>query len=261
LVAARDSSHIGRLGEYVEHIAKEGCIGFICCNAQGAGQVVAAWGGKKTRLSTNPLAWGIPTSTEPMVLDMATSVASEGKIRVKWRRHEPLPNGWAIDAEGNTATDPAGFYGPPMGAILSAGHKGYGLALVVDVLAGALTGGGCARPIDQLHTPMNSFVVIAINVGLLSKFQEFAGAVDGLFAYMKSSLALDPSGEILIPGELETKERRRRLTDGIDVDDETWWQIVEAAGSLGMSVKFVGENHALGKLEWQLSRGSQPVNG
>jgi hydroxycarboxylate dehydrogenase B len=254
LVAVRNSSHTGRLGEYVEHIAREGCVGFMCCNAQGAGQVVASWGGRAARLSTNPLAWGIPTSGDPMVLDMATSAASEGKIRVKWRRKEKLPAGWAISAEGNPVTDPSDFYGPPMGAILSAGHKGYGLALVVDILAGALTGGGCARPVDHLHTPMNGFVVMAINVALFREVREFVGAVDDLFKYVKSGGTLDPGGKVLIPNEVERNERRRRLTEGIELDDETWRQIVESARGVGIEVEFRAEHDSQNKLRWWTSK-------
>jgi len=251
-VAVRNSSHTGRLGEYVEHIAREGCVGFMCCNAQGAGQVVAAWGGKEPRLSTNPLAWGIPTSGEPMVLDMATSSASEGKIRMKWRRREKLPDGWAISAEGHPVTDPSDFYGPPMGAILSQGHKGYGLALVVDILAGAVSGGGCARPIDHVHTPMNGFVTMAINVELFRELGEFTGAVDDLLAYVKSGAALHPEGKVLIPNELEINEHRRRLVEGIDIDNETWQQIVEAAGTVGIEVELTTD-----KLRWRsLNSGS-----
>src|SRR5262249_11978567 len=210
----------------------------MCCNAPGAGEGVAPWGGEDDRLGTNPLAWGVPTGGDPMVLDMATSAASEGKIRVKSRRHEKLPDGWAINVEGNPVTDASDFYGPPMGAILSAGHKGYGFALVVDILAGAITGGGCARPVDHLHTPINGFVVMAINVALFSAFSEFTAAVDGLFRYVKSSTPLHPGGRVLIPNELETNERRRRLAEGIELDDETWQQIVEAARSVGIEVGF-----------------------
>src|SRR5262249_56988527 len=137
---------------------------------------------------------------------------------------EKLPAGWAITAEGNPVTNPSEFYGPPMGAILSAGHKGYGLALVVDILAGAVTGGGCARPVDHVHTPVNGLVVMAINVALFTESSDFTKAVDGLLRYVKSSTALDPGKGVLIPNELEINERQRRLAEGIELDDETWEQ-------------------------------------
>src|SRR5258708_25530512 len=100
LVTARDVSHIGRLGEYVDTIAHQGLIGFACANLQGAGQGVAPWGGRDGRISTNPMAWGIPTTTDPIILDMATSASSEGKVRIKRRRSQPIPQGWALDAAG-----------------------------------------------------------------------------------------------------------------------------------------------------------------
>jgi uncharacterized oxidoreductase len=249
-VAVRNSSHTGRLGEYVEDIARKGFVGFMCSNAQGAGQLVAPWGAKEPRLSTNPMAWGVPTGSDPMVLDMATSAASEGKIRVKLRRQEKIPAGWAIDANGYTVTDPSQFYGPPIGAILSAGHKGYGLALVVEVLAGALTGGGCVRPIDYLHTTQNSFVVMAIDINLFHALHEFTAVVDGLLAYVKTASPLDPDGKVLFPNEPEINERRRRLAEGIPLDDETWQQIVQAALGVGIEVECRNKNHAPAEIRW-----------
>src|SRR5258708_23813627 len=146
LVTGREVSHIGRLGEYVDVIARQGLIGFACANLQGGGQAVAPWGGRDVRLRTNPMAWGIPTRADPIILDMATSASSEGKVRIKRRRGQQIPPGCAVDAEGSSITDPAAFYGPPAGALLAAGgHKGYGLAIVGDVLAGGNGGGGAAE--------------------------------------------------------------------------------------------------------------------
>lgn len=230
LVTARNSAHIGRLGEYVEHIAREGLIGFLCCNSQGAGQIVAPWGGREGRLSTNPMAWGIPTRGDPIVLDVATSVAAEGKIRVKFRRGEQVPPGWIIDAQGNRTTNPAALYGPPLGAILTAGqHKGYGLSIVVEALAGILSGGGFVRAGDAPDGFHNAFTILAIDVGRFGGAEQFAADADQLVAHLKSAASSTPSGEVLVPNEPEIRERRRRLNDGIPIEDETWRQL-EAIG-------------------------------
>lgn len=237
MAAARNSAHIGRLGEYAEDIAREGFIGYVCSNAQGAGQMVAPWGGREARLSTNPLAWGIPTGGEPIVIDMATSAAAEGKFRVKMRRGEKIPADWAIDAQGNPVTDPADFYGPPLGAMLAAaGHKGYGLSLVVDALAGALTGGGTACPNDVVDWPLSGFMILAIDAGLFLPREEFTDTLDKLVTYVKSSPPLDPARQVVVPGEPESRARQAQLKDGIFIEDETWQRIEAAARGLGVDL-------------------------
>src|SRR5207247_5720352 len=112
------------------------------------GRNVAPWGGSGRRLGTNPHAIGIPGAAGPaMVLDFATSVVAEGKMRVKKNRKQQAPLGWFIDAEGRPATDPEIFYGDPVGSLLTAGeHKGYGLSLAVEILGGILSGTGSPRP-------------------------------------------------------------------------------------------------------------------
>jgi uncharacterized oxidoreductase len=237
LAAARNSAHIGRLGEYVEDIARQGFIGYICSNAQGAGQLVAPWGGRTPRLSTNPLAWGIPTGGDPIVIDMATSATAEGKVRVKLRRGETIPAGWAINAEGAEVTNPADFYGPPMGALVAAaGHKGYGLALVVEALAGALTAGGIVEPKDFVDWPLCSFVIIAIDAGLFRPLAEFEKTLDNLVAYVKSSTPINPAAPVLTPGEPEQRARQEQSANGIFIEDETWRQIQATARSLNVQI-------------------------
>src|SRR5262249_7502789 len=151
---------------------------------------------------------------------------------------EKLPAGWAITAEGNPVTNPSEFYGPPMGAILSAGHKGYGLALVVDILAGAVTGGGCARPVDHVHTPVNGFVVMAINVALFTESSDFTKAVDGLLRHVKSSPALVPGKGVLIPNKLEKNGGRRGLVEELEWAKETWGRFWKPPGVLEVKKEF-----------------------
>ena len=238
MVVARNSAHTGRLGEYVERLARCGFIGLMCCNAQGAGQVVAPWGGREPRLSTNPMAWSIPAEPDPIVIDMATSAVSEGKIRVKLHQQEKLLPGWAIDADGREIREPAAFYGPPWGALLAAGgHKGYGLALVVEALAGALSAGGCVRPVDHVHEPLNSFCMLVIQVDSLRELSDFRKSVCDFATYVKGSEPIQAGGEVLLPYEPELRERRRRLTEGIPIDGSTWSEIVKVANRLGIDTQ------------------------
>src|SRR5262249_27037964 len=131
-----------------EQAADEGMIGVAMVNNHGGGQVMAPPGGLERRLSPNPIVVVLPTEPR-FVLDMTTSVVAEGKVRVSRNRGEPVPEGWIVDAEGKRAPDPAAFYGPPQGSILPLGgdamHKGFGLALVVEALAGALSPAGTSR--------------------------------------------------------------------------------------------------------------------
>ena len=141
------TTHVGRLADYAEMAATQGLVGMLWVNAVH-GLNVAPWGGAARRLGTNPHAIGIPGAGGPaMVLDFATSVVAEGKMRVKKNRKQQAPPGWFIDAGGRPATDPEIFYGDPVGSLLTAGeHKGYGLSLAVEILGGILSGTGAGRP-------------------------------------------------------------------------------------------------------------------
>ncbi|MCA1685763.1 MAG: Ldh family oxidoreductase, partial [Planctomycetia bacterium] len=147
---ARDVGHIGRLGEYAERAAEQGLILIATVNNCGAGQRVAPPGGVAPRLGTNPLCVAVPTAGEPVVLDFGTSVVAEGKVRVYHINKQPVPEGWLLDPDGLPTTDPSVLYNAPLGSILPMGgaqaYKGFGLALVLDMLSGGLTGGRSSHP-------------------------------------------------------------------------------------------------------------------
>jgi uncharacterized oxidoreductase len=231
-VTMSQSNHIARLGEYPALAVGNDMIGMIMVNNHGAAQYMPPWGGIARRLSPNPMAVGVPTGKyDPVILDITTATVAEGKIRVKLNRGEQLPEGWIIDSEGNPTTDPKKLYGPPQGAILPfggiTGHKGYGLGFIVDVLAGALSGAGCSRADAPRFG--NAVFITVINVEDFIPIDEFKSHVDGLIEYVKSSPKMSGVNEILYPGEFEAKERKKRLENGIFVEDETWSQIVKSA--------------------------------
>jgi len=239
VVELLNSSHIGRLGEYVETAAASGMVGIVMCNNHGGGRLLSPFGGLDARMSPNPLAVGIPTGEGyPIVVDMTTSVVAEGKIRLKRNLGEDIPEGWAIDSEGGPATVTDQFYGPPRGAILPFGgiaaHKGYALAIVVDILSGALGGGGCSR--EGAPSGGNGVFVMALDIGAFIAPEDFESHVDGLIAYLKSSRLMQGFEEILMPGEMENRMRRQKEADGVVVDDETWRQICETGESVGVSL-------------------------
>ncbi len=237
-VTIRHSNHIGRLGSYVEAVARRGLIGLLFANAHGAGPVVVPWGGRHGRLSTNPLAVGIPRDPDdPIVLDMTTSIVAEGKIRVKRNRGEQTPEGWIVDREGVPTTDPVAFYGPPRGGILpfggSAGHKGFGLSVAVDLLAGALSGAGCTGTSDQVG---NAVLLLVLDIAAFVPPADFEQEVGAFVSWIKSAPTAAGIDEILVPGEIESRERARRRRDGIFVEDETWRQICEYGSELGLEL-------------------------
>src|SRR6266478_4681078 len=205
---------------------------------RGFGQVVARQGIElciaKAKAS-GLAAVGIPGEGGPaMVLDFATSVVAEGKMRVKKNRKQQAPPGWFIDAAGRPATDPEIFYGDPVGSLLTAGeHKGYGLSLAVEILGGILSGTGPAGPGPGLFA--NGTLMICLDVARFVPLPEFHKQVAGLFSFVKSAPLAQGSKEILIPGEPEARLEAERRRDGVPVEDETWNQIEGVAAELGVS--------------------------
>jgi len=238
-VAVRHSNHVGRLGEYATMATDRGMIGMAMVNNHGGGLCMAPWGGISRRLSPNPLAFAIPTDEgDPIVLDMTSSVCAEGKLRVLRNQGRALPEGWVIDAQGRATTDPSDFYGPPQGALLPlggpVGYKGFGLCLVMDILAGALSGAGCSGSSDAMG--LQGLFLTVIDVASFTTPEEFKRQVSDFILYLKSSPRLPGVAEILIPGEPEFREQRRRLREGIAVDAETWRQIVETVRVGGLDL-------------------------
>ena len=237
-VTIRRANHIGRLGSYVEEVAGHGMIGMLFCNAHGAGVGVAPWGGRSARIATNPIAAAVPMRTtgetasgrSMMVLDMTTSVVAEGRVRVKRNRGEPTPEGWILDAEGKPTTNPDDFYGPPRGSILpfggsQSGYKGYGLGVVVDLLAGALSGAGTTRkPGARVG---NAALLIVVDIEQFAPREEFAQSVCELADFVKSSALMDGFEEIVLPGELEQRQMASSSNAGVFIEDETWKQITD----------------------------------
>lgn len=239
-VAVRGANHIGRLGSYVDHIAKQGMVGLMFVNAVGTpGYRMAPWGGTEPRLVTDPIAFGIPHSSgSPIVMDMTTTVVAEGKVRVQRNRGEATPDGWLLDADGLATNDPNALYGDPPGSILplggeTAGHKGYGLNIAIELLAGVLSGTGTIGKDQRLS---NGILLIILDIAQFLPLEDFYKEADAFIAHVKSSPPKKGFDEILLPGEIEAKVRRQRTADGIFVEDETWNQITEWAKTLGVDL-------------------------
>lgn len=238
-VGVYNSNHIGRLADYTEMALTRDMLAMLFVNAAGAGQRMAPWGGRAPRLSTNPLAFACPTgSSVPVSFDVATTVAAEGKVRVKRNRKEQTPPGWLIDSEGKPTTDPNALYGKPEGSILPVGgHKGYSLALMVEVLGGIIARAGYSR--ENPGPVLNGIFMVVVDIARFVPAATFRAEVDDLIRYLKTSPPVTPGGEVMYPGEPEAQTEADRRRTGIFVEDETWGQISQAAKELGVAVPAV----------------------
>lgn len=238
-VGVYNSNHIGRLADYTEMALERDMLAFLAVNAGGAGQRMAPWGGRAPRLSTNPFAFACPTgSAVPISFDVATTVAAEGKVRVKRNRKEQTPPGWLIDADGKPTTDPNALYGKPEGSILPVGgHKGYSLALMVEVLGGIMARAGHSR--ENPGPVMNGIFMVVVDIARFVSPQNFRSEVDDLIRYLKTSPVAPGASEIMYPGEPEARAEAERRQKGIFVEEETWGQIAQAARDLGVAVPVV----------------------
>lgn len=236
VVALRNSGHLGRIGDWPLQAAQAGLLSLHFVNTTGAGILVAPFGGTERRLSANPIAAGIPIDgAPPIMLDISACTLAEGKIRVAFNKGVNVPEGCIIDSKGQPTTDPKVFYANPPGAILPiAGHKGYGLAMLCEVLAGALTGGGCSNP-KNADKVLNGMLSIYLDSSFFQKDAEFAAEIKRFIAYVKSSAKVTPSGEILMPGEIEERTKAQRTRGGIEIDATTWGQLTETAKGLGVA--------------------------
>ncbi|MFM1801596.1 MAG: hypothetical protein RJA81_948 [Planctomycetota bacterium] len=236
--AGRQFGHIGRLGEYTERVAGEGMILLCTVNNCGAGQRVAPPGGTEPRLGTNPLCMGVPTGREPVVLDFGTSVVAEGKVRSYFMNdRKPVPEGWLLDPQGEPTTDSSVLYEKPLGSILPMGgpqaYKGFGLAFVLDILAGGLTGGHSAYPGAPPAKGNNVFFLI-IQPTFFAGADHLLNQALGLSEYVRSSHRREGVDEILLPGDPEIRNRSKRNADGIPMESAHWSKLKEIADSLNV---------------------------
>lgn len=235
VVALRNSGHLGRIGDWALLAVRAGLVSLHFVNTTGLGILVPPFGGIQRRLSANPIAAGVPVEGgPPLLVDISTSAVAEGKVRVAHHRGVCVPDNCLIDAKGQPTNDPKVLYGDPPGAILPfGGHKGYALGMLAEMLAGALTGGGCSDPAaDHL---INNMLSIVVAPSFFQADEAFARQVRRYIDYVKTSAPALPGGEILVPGEPEERTRAQRLREGIELEDATWNQIVATCRSLNVN--------------------------
>ena len=246
-IALRNAGHVGRVGEWAEMAAEAGLVSIHFVNAPQS-VMVAPFGGVDRRMSTAPVAIGVPRQgVEPLILDFATSLVAEGKVLVASQGGKPVPGDALVTSDGQLSGDPRVLYGDytpgglrsfkgGTGAIRAFGeHKGSGLAFMCEILAGSLTGTGAAD--EKRPRWANGMLSIYIDPAKLDAEHFLPVDVTRYVAYVKSARPIQPGGEVLVPGEPERRMRKTRLAAGVPLSEETWKAIVDTAQSLGVSGK------------------------
>lgn len=223
--------HLCRIGQWAEQAVAAGLVSLHFTNVISR-SIVAPYGGADARFGTNPMTVGIPIPGEPpFILDMATSAVAQGKIRVAHNKREKVSKEWLIDDKGQPTDNPAFGTVEPFGALRTFGlHKGYGLAVVCELLGGALTGGGTWHSDDRSKKRVwNGMLSILIDPKRLGTADVFAAETTAFLESLRKSPPAPGFDKVRIAGEPERETRAKRERDGIAVDDNTWNDILAAA--------------------------------
>ncbi|MFI2228664.1 Ldh family oxidoreductase [Nocardia testacea] len=240
VVGVRNSNHFGTAMYYTRRAAAQGCVAVLTTNGSPA---MAPWGGRRKTLGTNP--WSIaapaPTPSGTVAVDIANTAAARGKIYLARNRGEPIPDTWALDSDGNRTTDPSDAIA---GIILPmAGHKGYAITFMMDVLSGALTG---AETSPRVHGPYEpekrsgaGHLFIAIDVAAMGATGDFLESVGRLVEDAKRSPLAAGHDEIFYPGEPEDRTATSNAAaGGVALPDRTRADLVELGSRFGISPTF-----------------------
>jgi hydroxycarboxylate dehydrogenase B len=238
LMAIRNSFHLGRIGHWAEQGAERGFASIHFVNGVDHPPLQAPFGSAEARLSTNPFCAAVPGPDGAMVvLDMATSKIALGKARVATNKGVPAPEGSLLDARGQPTRDAAVMFEDPKGALVAMGeHKGSGLAVLCEFLAGALTGGWTVQPEHPMAGgTVNNMLSVVIDPDALGGREQLWREGAALIAYLKSARPREGFAEVLLPGEPEQRRRRQRLAEGIEIDERSWADILAAARTAGVT--------------------------
>ncbi len=219
-ITVKNVNHIGRLGEYVEALAKENYVSLMWCNSDPS---VAAFGGRDRLFGTNPFAAGIPNGETPMVIDFATAASAEGKLRVARANKQAIGPGTVIDKNGVESLDPNAFY--EGGALLPfGGHKGYCMSLMIELLGGAISGGHPAT--SSRYERGNGTVLIVMNPEFFVPADSFAQDIAESAARITSTTPAHENKPVLLPGDVENLQRAKNR-GGISISSPIWESIIE----------------------------------
>jgi len=241
VMALANAHHLCRIGQWAEQAVAEGLVSISFVNVISR-SIVAPFGGSDARFGTNPCTIGIPLEAQaPFILDMATSGVAQGKVRVAHNKGEKLPPGLLLDDRGNPTIDARFGVVEPFGALTTFGlHKGYGLAVVCELLGGALSGGGTWHTTDRSKKRvLNGMLSILIDPRKLGTADVFAREARAFIEWVKQSPPAPGADRVRIAGDPERETRARRSREGIAVDATTWEEIHAAAAKVGVAAQAV----------------------
>ena len=234
VVSVRNSNHFGTCMYFTRMAALQGCITILMTNA---GPNMAPWGGMKKKIGTNPWSIAVPGGKHgPVVMDMANSGVARGKIYLAQKHHQKIPEGWAIDVQGRSTTDPKaaieGFILP------MAGHKGYVMGVMVDILSGVLSGSSF---LDQVHGPYDpvnrsgaGHLLISLNVSAFQPLNQFKDQIDNYITSLKDVPLAAGHERIYHPGEMENTADRKNRELGLLLPEDTLLSLTQVAAEAGL---------------------------
>ena len=248
IVALGNAHHLGRIGAWAEQVAAAGLVSMHFVNVVARG-IVAPFGGADARFGTNPFCAGVPfTGREPVILDFATSVIAQGKTRVAMNKGELVPPDHLIDDQGRPTREPRFTVVPPFGALLTTGaHKGYGLAVMCELLGGALAAGATQRDHESSkRRVLNGMFSVLIDPARLGERAAFEAEAQAFIDWVKASPAREGFDAVMVAGEPERATRAERRAHGVPIDATTWQEILDAARQLGVDAAQVNASAGLG---------------
>ena len=233
-VGLRNSNHFGTCMYYTRMAALEGCVMIMTTNG---GPAMAPWGGRKKIIGTNPWSVAAPAGRHPpLIMDMANTGVARGKIYLARQKREPIPLGWAINAAGEPTTDPQAAID---GIILPmAEHKGYAIAVIVDVLSGVLTGSGF---LSAVHSPYKTaeksncgHLIVALNIEAFQPLAQFNARMEQYVSELKSVPLAKGTNEVFYPGEMEAANDVRNRREGLLLPADTLVSLSKIARETGL---------------------------
>jgi len=236
-VGVRNSNHFGTAMYYTRLAPAAGCVGWLSTNASPA---MAPWGGRKKLIGTNPWSIAAPAGRHPpMLLDIANTGVARGKVYLARQKGESIPLGWAIDADGAPTTDAQRAID---GIILPmAQHKGYAIALMMDVLSGVLTGSGFGSnvhgPYQFEHASQCGHLMIALNIAAFQPLAEFNARMEQLIAEIKGAPLARGFDQIFYPGEIEARNDLAHRREGLLLPGDTLADLRRIAGECGIAAR------------------------